>query len=894
MVHIFIALRKRLPALLAAFLVTASVPVMPVPGIAAETDGDPLEQIASDFETGTAEGWTGRGANEVLSAAAEAAHTGSYGLKVTGRTSGWNGPQLSLSPLPQAGGTYAISAWLRLPDGSPDSTIDMTVQRTTDGTTHYEKVTSGTVTAGEWVKLEGEYDMLYAAESFAVYFEASAAPTLDFYMDDFALQREPAAPPAVIQEYIPSLKDVFADQFMLGAAFVNSEIADEDGPDAQLLLKHFNAFTPGNALKWDSTEPAEGEFNFTESDKAVQFGVDHGVPVRGHTLVWHSQAPDWIFYDANGSLASKELLLQRLKSHIETEVGRYKGKIYAWDVINEVIDPAQPNGMRNSLWYQIAGEEYIEKAFEYAHEADPDAKLFINDYNTHDPDKAQYLYDLIKRLQEKGVPIDGVGHQMHISVTSPSIGQIEETIEKFKDLGIEQQITELDMSSYANDTDSWQTYPLSEQMKQAYRYRDLFDMLRRHADDLTAVIFWGKDDANSWLRTYPVVRNNWPLLFDEQLQAKLAYWGLVDPSVLPVEMKQAKAAEGSPKVDGRTELDWEREPYTSIYRDGSEAARFKALWSEDKLYVLADVYQTEMYDSDTVELFVDENNGKTASYEADDRHYILARSSGKKTEDADYKVKTIDGGYRVEASVPIAQGSLGKELGFDIRIVSGEAGDEWVSWNDTTGSQNSDTSKFGTLLLNEGVQLAQAAYGTPVVDAVYDEVWSRTEPFETGRWVIGSSGATAEVRTLWDDGHLYVWAEVTDSFLSKESSNAYEQDSIELFVDPNNGRTELYEDGDGQYRINYDNEQSYNPAALTGSMVSATRLTDSGYIVEASIELDPSFLKKDGLLGFDIQVNNDEDGDGDRDSVSIWNDTSGNSYMNTALYGLLELKKKIK
>jgi endo-1,4-beta-xylanase len=536
------------------------------------------DHIATDFENGTVQGWYGRGGSEILTVTASAAHSGANGLQVEGRTQGWNGPQLDVTPIMEAGKTYELSAWLRLPAGTPNASVSMTIQRTTGGSDHYEGVTSGTVTAGGWVKLTGEYKLVYPSEKVVVYFELFANPTLAFYVDDFLIQRNPDSAPIEIQKNIPSLKDVFAGDFKLGSAFLVSEIADPDGPDAQLFKKHFNSLTAGNELKWDATEPREGQFNFTRADMAFHFAIDNGIAFRGHTLVWHSQTPDWVFHDANGNLASKDVLLQRLKRHIDTEFGRYKGNIYAWDVVNEVIDPSQPNGMRNSLWYQIAGEEFIEKAFVYAHEADPAAKLFINDYNTHDPLKRQFLHDLIKRLKDKGIPVDGVGHQMHINIQNPSVPEIDATLGTFTDLGIEQQITEMDMSSYMNDTDSWDSFPLDQQIKQAYRYKDIFDVFKKYRDQITAVTFWGKDDGNTWLRTFPTARKNWPLLFDEQLQAKYAYWGLVDPSKVPVEIKHAAAAAGSAKVDGRMEVAWDRAPAVSVLKDGETVAKFKALW----------------------------------------------------------------------------------------------------------------------------------------------------------------------------------------------------------------------------------------------------------------------------------------------------------------------------
>lgn len=295
--------------------------------------------ISKDFEDGTLQGWYGRGGSEVLTVSPNAAHTGSYGLQVTGRTQGWNGPQLDVTPIMETGKTYHLSAWVKLPAGTASSPVSIVVQRTTDGANAYELVKSVQASDSGWVKLSGEYTLQHPIESLAVYIESFDYPTLDFYVDDVVIERAPDPVPIEIQKDIPSLKDVFAGQFKLGTAVLVNEIQNPTSPDAELVRKHFNSLTAGNELKWDATEPTEGQFNFTAADKIVNFAMDNGIAMRGHTLIWHSQTPKWVFYDSDGNLASKELLYARMKKHIDTVVGRYKGKIYAWDVVNEVIEP---------------------------------------------------------------------------------------------------------------------------------------------------------------------------------------------------------------------------------------------------------------------------------------------------------------------------------------------------------------------------------------------------------------------------------------------------------------------------------------------------------------------------------------------------------------------------
>jgi endo-1,4-beta-xylanase len=230
---------------------------------------------------------------------------------------------------------------------------------------------------------------------------------------------------------------------------------------------------------------------------------------------------------------NKELVLQRLETHIRAVVGRYKDDVQVWDVVNEVIDPGNSDCMRRSRWYELTGTDYIVTAFRVADEVAPDAVLLINDYGTTEPQKRTCLYNVVSDLQAQGVPIDGVGHQMHISIANPSAEVIEETILMFAELGVEQHITELDMSIYANDMDSYTTVPDEILVRQGKRYRAVFDVLKRQADHIPSVTFWGLADDHTWLKTHPVARIDLPLLFDEQLQAKPAYWGVVDPTKLP-------------------------------------------------------------------------------------------------------------------------------------------------------------------------------------------------------------------------------------------------------------------------------------------------------------------------------------------------------------------------
>lgn len=346
-----------------------------------------------------------------------------------------------------------------------------------------------------------------------------------------------------IEEDIPSLAETYREYFPIGAAI---EPSYTTGLIAELYKKHVNMLVAENAMKPASIEPREGYFQWGPADRIVQFAKENGMEIRFHTLVWHNQTPDWFFKDEDGKPMveetdpvkceeNKKLLLKRLEDYIRAVVSRYKDDIKSWDVVNEVIDPGGPNGLRNSQWYQITGTDYIETAFRVAREVGgPDIKLYINDYGTDDPVKRDHMYRLVKELLEKGVPIDGVGHQTHIDIYGPSVERIIESMKKFAELGLDNIITELDMSIYSwNDRkDYGENIPDDILNKQAKRYQELFKALKENRDIVSAVVFWGISDKYSWLNGFPVKRTNAPLLFDRNFKAKPAFWAIVDPSKL--------------------------------------------------------------------------------------------------------------------------------------------------------------------------------------------------------------------------------------------------------------------------------------------------------------------------------------------------------------------------
>jgi endo-1,4-beta-xylanase len=347
---------------------------------------------------------------------------------------------------------------------------------------------------------------------------------------------------------LPELKNVMAAHFRIGAAIEPDSI---DSPaDAALLASQFSSLTAENKMKPGTIGVAEGKYNFAPADKIVAFAQAHGIAVRGHTLVWHyrngnwTEAPDWFFAGDPKDPHYHDIVAARLQRYVTDVVTHFRGKVYAWDVVNEVISDEPYEVYReDSPWYRALGKDYIAIAFRAARAADPEAKLYINEYNTDDPRKLAKLLSVIRDLRAQGVPIDGVGHQMHISINWPPLSHIKQAFDDVAALGLENQVTELDVSLYTDPGECWgnpsacrpdlgNPVPNTILRAQAERYRAVFDLFE-HEPSIKAVTFWGYSDKHTWLTTTPVQRNNLPLPFDAKLEPKAALWTIVDSSYRP-------------------------------------------------------------------------------------------------------------------------------------------------------------------------------------------------------------------------------------------------------------------------------------------------------------------------------------------------------------------------
>jgi beta-glucosidase len=436
-----------------------------------------------------------------------------------------------------------------------------------------------------------------------------------------------------------SLQEGYRGSFRIGAALNSAQFTEKDSRGAALVTEQFNTITPENVLKWALVHPQPGSYDFDLPDRYVAFGEKRHMFIVGHTLVWHNQIPAWVFRDGHGNPIDRDTLLARMRDHIHTVVGRYKGRIAGWDVVNEAVD--EDGTLRQSPWLKIIGEDYIAKAFQFAHEADPKAELYYNDYSLENEAKRKGAIELIQKLQAQGIPIAAVGLQGHVHMDWPSVEQEDATIAAFARLGLKVNITELDVDVLPPATKETgadirlnvelqaklnpyaKGFPDTAQQALAKRYADLFGVYLKHRDVITRVTFWGVTDGDSWLNDWPVKgRTSYPLLFDRQAKPKPAFVAVAqvvagqplfrkpaEPmdkriddllSRMTVEEKVSQLMNDSPSIErlGIPAYNWWNESLHGVARSGRatvfpQAIGIAATWDTDLMSRVATAISDE-------------------------------------------------------------------------------------------------------------------------------------------------------------------------------------------------------------------------------------------------------------------------------------------------------------
>ncbi|MGC4174157.1 endo-1,4-beta-xylanase [Demequina sp.] len=833
--------------------------------------------VSTGFEEGL-DGWVKRdnGTGDFsLERVDTDAHDGDYSALVSERVSQGNGIGHDLTGLIEAGAQYEFTAWVKLADASSDR-LWLSMRVTNEGSDAYNTLGQFTgLAGGQWHQVTATFSAP-SADGLFLYLETpyasgEAGDTTDFYVDDISLV---VPEPPVVQDLTPIKSTV---DFPVGVAIDQRETL---GAPSELLLKHFDQITPENYMKPEAWYNADGEWdpNSAQIDSLMDFAKANDIRVYGHVLVWHSQTPAWFFQDDEGnpltnSEGDKQILRDRMRDHINN-VADYLAQwgdfgdgnpITAFDVVNEVIDDssAYADGMRRSEWYRILGEEFVTDAFEYAESAfnqgehtaagvDRPVKLFINDYNTEQSGKRGRYLALVDRLLAADVPVDGIGHQFHVSLSMP-VSAMDEALTDASTRGLLQAVTELDVPTGTPES-------AAKFIDQGYYYRDAFEIFRAHAEQLYSVTVWGLNDARSWRDS-----SGGPLVFDDGFQAKPAYYGIVEPSgeedPLPARLRTANSFAGdiAATAEGAAAGDWKLLPLLSA----GENAGFQTRWADDHLTVFVDVDDAVANDGDGVTVFLG------------DAEYFLPRSGG-----AQGAVVEGEGGYKAILSIPLDDAAIGDTIQLDVRVTDDATTDGW----NTAGVT-------GTVTLVEALShtdVPEAAVA-PAIDGTLDPVWSTSSSVQTLKQVSGTDGAIGTFHLLWKGQTLYVYAEVADPTVDTTGSDPWIQDSIEMYLDAGNSKNGSYRYDDTQIRINADGAISFGTGDETfqaNRVQSSAKRVDGGYVVEAAISL----LEYGGLgsiQGLDVQVN-DATG-GARTAIRNWADPTGTGYQTSARWGVASL-----
>ena len=800
-----------------------------------------------------------------------------------------------------------------------------------------------TLTAGEWTKFSGTFNVPKTADQIVIRIIEQGTDygqgkcVKGAYCVTGVSMKKITQPKPEIEKDIPDWKESvtksLGNDSIAGTAIMSSEISDDTL--MELVEKHFNAVTLGNELKPDAlfnyqigqsvdcktitfkgTElkvPVVNDKNenldFSRADAMLEKILEwnnanpkNKIRVRGHVLVWHSQTPEWFFhedYDVAKPYVDKETMNRRLEWFISSVFdhyfgkaanGKYDGLFYGWDVVNEAVngntyrdDKVIPDESdtstsdtrhgSNSMWWRVyKSNEFIINAFKYAnHYAPEDVELYYNDYGETDNTKCEGIVKLINDVKHAdGTRLDAFGMQAHYNVDGFSAAQFKSVAKKYATAAGKVQLTELDFKA-SSTYDGTAATKESEYTKMAYCHKNLYEAIKALKTEGTIVsglTVWGVIEPNSWLHSQSNVGGGangsaqCPLLFDGNYKAKPAYWAYVDASQLKPAIQKVTITEAK---DGNIA----GETYT--IDQGEVQAEFIPVWDAAGLTVQVKVKDTTANDADAVTVYVDPKN--SASDITPDKVTVTRTAAAE-----------IAGGYQATVKVPMENLKVAQQIGLDV-VVNNDGKTE--SFNDLTGNQESSSKYYAVATMKPGIE--KIPYGTISVDGEEDAAWNNAVniPLTINK----GSEASANAKVLWDDDNLYVYATIKDAVLDKTGAQTHEQDSLEVFIDEDNGKTASYGEDDKQYRINYDNEQSFNgKKCLAENVKSKTKTIDGGYVVEAAFKWTDIKPANGTKIGLEFQINDAKGGK--RTGTLSWYDETGMGWSGSNVYGTVELTGK--
>mgnify|MGYP002672191513 FL=1 len=855
----------------------------------------------------------------------------------------------------ELGEEYQYSFWAKLSDVYKDApeeqrNVDFAPFYVSGGEATYlgsysTGVLSGeitkTLTAGEWTKFSGTFNVPKTADQIVIriieqgtnYGQGDCVKGA-YCVTGVSMKKITRPKPEIekdIPEWKTSVTESLGNDSIAGTAIMLSEISDDTL--MELVEKHFNAVTFGNELKPDAlfnyqidgnsvptkTITFEGEelqvpvvndagdsLDFSRADamadKILEWNnahPDQKIRIRGHVLVWHSQTQEWFFhenYDITKPYVNKETMNRRLEWFIssvfdhyfgEAANGKYDGLFYGWDVVNEAVigntyrtdkvSAAESlseirHGNNSSWWHVYESNEFIINAFKYANKYAPaNVELYYNDFGETDNTKCEGIVKLINDVKSaEGTRLDALGMQAHYNVDGFSAAQFKSVAKKYAQAAGKVQLTELDFKA-SSTYDGTAATKESEYTKMAYCHKNLYEAikaLKAEGANVSGLTVWGVIEPNSWLHSQSNLGGGasgsaqCPLLFDGNYKAKPAYWAYVDATKLQPAIQKVTITEAK---DGNIA----GETYT--IDQGAVQAEFIPVWDADGLTVQVKVKDTTVNDADAVTVYVDPDNSAS---DITPHKVTVARTAAA----------AIAGGYQATVKVSMKGLKVAQQISLDVVVNNdGETG----SFNDLTGKQESSSKYYAVATMKPGIE--KIPYGTISVDADADAAWGNAVniPLTINK----GSEASANAKVLWDDDNLYVYATVKDAVLDKTGAQTHEQDSLEVFIDEDNGKTASYGEDDKQYRINYNNEQSFNgKKCLAENVKSATKTIDGGYVVEAAFKWTDIKPANGTKIGLEFQINDAKGGK--RIGTLSWYDETGMGWSGSNVYGTVELTGK--